>query len=68
MLPRRDKIWLRLGLEDDSECLILNLYNVYYLLNNLCNLVNLGLFNNSDIYYNNKNENLNKINSKKILV
>ena len=54
----RREVRLRLGLEDDSEGLILNLQNVYYLPNSPCNLVSLGLLNNSGIFHNNKHENL----------
>lgn len=67
VLLERNKIWLRLGLENNLKDLILNFYNVYYLSNSLCNLVSLGSFNNSGIYHNNKNKNLYEINSKKIL-
>ena len=56
--PGRGKVCLRLGLEDDSEGLLLNLQNVYYLPNSPCNLVSLGLLNNSGIFYNNEFENL----------
>ena len=65
--PRRGKIQLRLGLENNSEGLILNLQNVYYLPNSPCNLVNLGLLNNSGIYHDNKHENLYQIGSRKVL-
>lgn len=64
---RKDKIWLRLRLVDDSEGLILNLYNVYYFPNSLCNLISLRLLNNSNIYYNNKYKSLYLINLRKIL-
>ena len=52
----RGKLRLRLALKDGSERLILNLYNVYYLPNSSCNLLSLGLLNDSGIYHNNKNE------------
>ena len=67
MLPGRRKICLRLGLEDNSEGLILNFQNVYYLPNSFYNLVSLGLLNNSGIFYNNKLENLYQITSKRVL-
>lgn len=54
--PGRGKVRLRLGLEDNSEGLILKLRNVYYLPNSPCNLVSLGLLNDSGIYHNNKCE------------
>ena len=65
--PGRRKFCLRLGLEDDLDGLILNLQNVYYLLNSLCNLVNLGLLNNNGIFHNNKHKNLYQITSKRVL-
>ena len=65
--PERGKVRLRLGLEDDSEGLILNLQNVYYLPNSPCNLVSLGLLNNSGIFHNNEHENLYQITSKRVL-
>lgn len=48
------KVCLHLSLKNNSKGLILNLQNVYYLPNNLCNLVSLRLLYNSKIYYNNK--------------
>ncbi len=54
--PGRGKIRLRLGLEDDSEGVILNLRNVYYLPSSPCNLVSLGLLNDSGIFHDNRNE------------
>lgn len=67
MSPERGKVCLRLGLKDNSKGLILNLQNVYYLPNSLCNLVSLRLLNNNSIFYNNKHKNLYQITSKKIL-
>ena len=52
------KIRLRVALKDGFEGLILNLQNVFYLPNSSCNLLSLGLLNNSDIYYDNENETL----------
>ena len=63
--PGRRKVCLRLGLEDDLEGLIFNFQNVYYLPNSSCNLVSLGLLNNSGIFYNNKLKNLYQITSKR---
>ena len=67
VLPGRGKVCLKLGLEDDSKGLILNLQNVYYLPNSPGNLVSLGLLNNSGIFYNNKLKNLYQITSKRVL-
>lgn len=67
VLPGREKVRLRLGLEDNSEGLILNLQNVYYLPNSPCNLVSLGLLNNNGIFHNNEHENLYQITSKRVL-
>lgn len=67
VFPRRGTVCLRLRLEDDSEGLILNLKNVYYLPNNHYNLVRLELLNNSCIFYNNKRKNLYKVISKRVL-
>lgn len=61
------KIRLRLGLKNSTEGLILNFWNVYYLPNSPCNLVSLGLLNNSSIYYDNKNETFYKVQTKQIL-
>lgn len=65
VLSSHGKIRLRLVLEKNPKDLILNPQNVYYLVNNPCNLINLGLFNNSEIYYNNKWETLYYIKYKK---
>lgn len=40
---------------------------MYYLPNSLCNLVSLGLLNNSSIFYNNKYKNFHQITPKKVL-
>ena len=65
--PGRGKIRLRLALKDGSEGLILNLQNVFYLPNSPCNLLSLGLLNNSGIYHDNENETLYEIHSRQIL-
>lgn len=65
--PGRGTVRLRLGLEDGLEGLILNLKNVYYLLNSPCNLVSLGLLNNSGIFHNNERKNLYEVISKRVL-
>lgn len=61
ILPSRRKIRLRLALKDESEGLIFNLHNMFYLSNSQCNLFSLGLFNNSSIYYDNENKTLYEI-------
>lgn len=67
ILSVRGKIRLRLALKDGYKGLILNLSNVFYLPNSLYNLLNLGLFNNSNIYYDNENKTLYKIDTRQIL-
>lgn len=67
VLLGKGKVCLRLGLEDDSEGLILNLQNVYYLPNSPCNLVSFGLLNKSGIFYNNELKNLHQITFKRVL-
>lgn len=47
--------------------MILNLQNVYYLLTSPYNLVNLGLLNNSRIFYDNGNKTLYQLGNNKIL-
>lgn len=63
----RCKVCLYLGLKDNCEGVIINLYNVYYFLNSPCHLVSLGLLNNSEIYHNNKKKTLYHVKSKKVL-
>lgn len=63
----KGKIRLRLELKNDSNGLILNLQNVYYFPNSPCNLISLGLLNNSSIYHDNKHKNPYQIGSKKVL-
>lgn len=67
VLPGRGTVCLRLELEDGSAKLILNLKNVYYLLNSSYNLASLELLNNSNISHNNKCENLYEVTSKRVL-
>ncbi len=64
---RRGKIRIRLGFEDGSEGLVLNLQNVYYLPSSPCNLVSLRLLNNSGILHDNENETLYQLGSKSVL-
>lgn len=47
---------IRLALEDKTKGVILNLQNVYYLLNSLSNLISLSLLNDAGIYYDNKQQ------------
>lgn len=63
----RGKIQLKLALKDRSKGLILNLHNVFYLPNSPCNLLSLGLFNNSGIYHDNKNKTFYKIYTRQVL-
>lgn len=65
--PGRGKIRIRLGLEDGSEGLVLNLRNVYYFPSSPCNLVSLGLLNDSGILHDNENETLYQLGSKRVL-
>lgn len=58
---------MRLGLKDGSEGLILNLQNVYYLPKSPCNLVSLGLLNDSGIYCDNESETLYEISTRRTL-
>lgn len=62
-----EKYGLRLALKDGSEGLILNLSNLFYLPNSPCNLLGLGLLNNSGIYQDNENEILYEIYTRQIL-
>ena len=63
----RGKIRLHLVLKNGSEDLVLNLYNVFYLPNSPCNMISLGLLNDSIIFYNHENETLYPTRSKKTL-
>lgn len=61
ILPGRRKVKIRLVLKDKIEILILILTNVFYYLNNSSNLDTLGLLNNMEIYYHNKDKRLYKL-------
>ncbi len=63
----RGRVRLRLALKDGSEGLILNFRIVYYLPNNQCNLVSLGLLNDSRIFPDNENETLYQVKSMQTL-
>lgn len=65
--PDRKKIRFRLALKDRSKGLILNLHNVFYLPNSPCNLLSLGLLNNSSIYHDNENKTFYKIHTRQVL-
>lgn len=65
--PGRGRIRLWLGLEDGSERMILNLRNVYYLPSSPCNLVSLGLLNDSGIFLDNGNVTFYQLRSNRVL-
>lgn len=65
--PGQGKVQLCFGLKENSEGFILNLWNIYYFPNSLCNLVSLGFFNNNGIYYSNKYKTLYYVDLKKVL-
>ena len=54
--PGRGTVQIRLVLEDGSERIILNLWNVFYLPNSPSNLISLSLLNDADIYSGNKQQ------------
>lgn len=47
-------VQIRLALKDENEEIILNLQDIYYLSNNLSNLISLSLLNDVSIFYDNK--------------
>lgn len=65
--PGRGKVKLRPPLKDGSEGLILNLVDAFYLPNSPCSLVSLGCLDDSGIYYNNADKNLDHIKSRQVL-
>ena len=65
--PGRGRVRLWLALTDGSEGLILKLWNLYYLPKSPCNLVSLGLLNNSGIFHDNKNETLYQVKPRQTL-
>ncbi len=67
IFPGRGRILLQLALKDLLEDLVLNLRNVYYFFNSLCNLVSFGFLNKSGIFDDNENETLYQIKSKQTL-
>lgn len=52
----RGRVQLSLALKDEVESLVPNLQNVHYFSNSPCNLVSLGLLNDSGIFNDNENE------------
>lgn len=64
--PGKGNVHLRLSLGYDSEGLVLNLQHVYYLPSSPCNLLSLGLLNNSGIFHDNENEILYHLGTKKV--
>lgn len=67
VLQDKKKIYLKLSLKNDLEKFILKYQKKYYLPNSFCNLISLKLFNNSNIFYNNKPKNFYQITFKKVL-
>lgn len=65
--PSREKVKIRLVLKDRIERLVLTLTNVFYLPNSPSNLGNLGLLNNAEIYYYNKDQTLYNLKIRKTL-
>lgn len=63
----RGKIGVWLGLENDSKGVILNLRNIYYLPNSLCNLMSLELLKDSGIFPDNRNKTLYQLGSESVL-
>lgn len=49
---------MRLVIKNKCENLILNFWNIFYLLKFFYNQINLDFFNNTKIYYNNINKSL----------
>lgn len=52
----QDKIKLCFFPKNRCKSFVLNLFNIFYLLNIFCNLVKFAHLNNSEIFYNNKNK------------
>lgn len=52
----REKIKIRLTLKNGIEKLVLALINVFHLSHNPLNVINLGLLNNTRIFYHNKDK------------
>lgn len=54
----RRRVKIRLVLKDGIEKLVLILTNIFYLFHSLSNLVSLGLLNDTEIFYHNKDQTL----------
>lgn len=65
VLLSRRKVRIRLTKKNILENLVLTLTNIFYLLNNLSNFINLSFFNNAEIYYHNKDQILYNQNTQK---
>lgn len=61
------KVQLRLSQKDGSEGVIFNLSDVYFLPHSPCNLVSLRKLNSNYIFYDNENETLYHVKTRKIL-
>lgn len=68
LLPRCEEIDLYLTQKNAIKRIIPNLKDVFFLSNNLSNLISLTLLINSEIDHNNKNKILYNVNFKKVLV
>ena len=65
--PGKKSVRFHLAFKDNSERLILNLQNLYYLPSSPCNLVSLALLNNSGIFHDNEHKILYQVQTKQIL-
>lgn len=65
--PGRRRIELCPSQRDDTEEVIFNLKNIFFLLSSTYNLVSLALLYNHDIFYNNKNEIFYNLKTKEVL-
>lgn len=68
LLPKQKKIYLCLAWNNESEGRVFDFKNIFFLSSSLSNLISLTIFNNSRIYYNNKNKTLYNVNTKEVLV
>lgn len=65
--PTREKVWLCPSQKNGTINVIFNLKNIFFLPNSPCNLVNLTLFNNNRIFYNDENKILYNLRTKEVL-
>lgn len=56
ILPNKERVKIRLALEDGTEMIVITLTNVFYFPNSPSNLVSLGLLNNARIFHYNKDQ------------